>query len=103
MGALVVTVVVVVQALLFADGGIVALGLNVLNLSLVTALGGWVAFRLMMRILPKSTGGAIAATMVAGFLSYWPGPSHSLSSTPSGDRAAHRSPPCWRRRPVSTP
>ena len=69
MGALVVTVVVVVQALLFADGGIVALGLNVLNLSLVTALGGWVVFRLMMRILPKSTGGAIAATMVAGFLS----------------------------------
>ena len=69
MGALVVTVVVVVQALVFADGGIVTLGLNVLNLSLVTALGGWLAFRVLMRILPKSTGGAIAATMVAGFLS----------------------------------
>ena len=69
MGALVGTVVVVVQALLFADGGIVSLGLNVLNLSLVTALGGWVVFRLMMRLLPRSTGAAIAATMVAGFLS----------------------------------
>jgi len=68
MGALVVTVVVVVQALLFADGGIVVLGLNVLNMALVTALVGWLAFRSLMRMLPKTTGGAIAATMVAGFL-----------------------------------
>jgi cobalt/nickel transport system permease protein len=68
MGALVVTVVVVVQALLFADGGIVVLGLNVLNMALVTALMGWFIFRSLMRVLPKSTGSAIAATMVAGFL-----------------------------------
>jgi cobalt/nickel transport system permease protein len=68
MGALVVTVVVVVQALLFADGGIVVLGLNVLNMALVTALVGWLVFRALMRVLPKTTGGAIAATMVAGFL-----------------------------------
>jgi cobalt/nickel transport system permease protein len=67
MGALVVTVVVVVQALLFADGGIVVLGLNVLNMALVTALVGWLVFRALMRVLPKTTGGAIAATMVAGF------------------------------------
>jgi cobalt/nickel transport system permease protein len=68
MGALVVTVVVVVQALLFADGGIVVLGLNILNMALVTALVGWFAFRFLMRLLAKTTGGAVAATMVAGFL-----------------------------------
>jgi len=68
MGALVVTVVVVVQALLFADGGIVVLGLNVLNMALVTALVGWLVFRALVRMLPKTTGGAIAATMVAGFV-----------------------------------
>lgn len=68
MGALVVTVVVVVQALVFADGGIVVLGLNVLNMALVTALVGWVVFRFLMRVLPKTTGGGVAATMVAGFL-----------------------------------
>jgi cobalt/nickel transport system permease protein len=68
MGALVVTVVVIVQALLFADGGIVALGLNVLNMALVTALVGWLAFRTLMRVLPRTTGGAIVATMAAGFL-----------------------------------
>jgi cobalt/nickel transport system permease protein len=68
MGALVVTVVIVVQALLFADGGIVVLGLNVVNMALVTALVGWLAFRLLVRVLPKTTGGAVAATMTAGFL-----------------------------------
>jgi cobalt/nickel transport system permease protein len=68
MGALVVTVVVVVQALLFADGGIVALGLNVLNMALVTVVVGWLAFRALMRVLPKTTGGAIFATMAAGFV-----------------------------------
>ena len=68
MGVLVVTVVVVVQALMFADGGIVVLGLNVLNMALVTALVGWIVFRASMRLLPKTTGGAIGATMVAGFL-----------------------------------
>ena len=68
MGALVVTVVVVVQALLFADGGIVSLGLNILNMALVTAVVGWVVLRLLMRILPRTTGGAVIATMVAGFM-----------------------------------
>ena len=68
MGALVVTVVVVVQALLFADGGIVVLGLNILNMALVTALVGWFVFRFLMRLLSKTTGAAIAATLVAGFL-----------------------------------
>ena len=68
LGALVVTVVVVVQALLFADGGIVVLGVNVLNMALITALVGWLAFRALLRVLPKTTGGAIAATMVAGLL-----------------------------------
>lgn len=68
VGALVVTVVVVVQALLFADGGVVVLGLNVLNMAIVTSLVGWLAFRSLMRLLPKTTGGAIAATMFSGFL-----------------------------------
>jgi cobalt/nickel transport system permease protein len=68
MGALVVTVVVVVQALLVADGGVVVLGLNVLNMAIVTALVGWLVFRVLMRVLPKTTGGAIAATMMSGFV-----------------------------------
>ena len=68
LGLLVVTVVVVVQAVLFADGGIFSLGLNVVNMALVTSLTGWFAFRALMRVLPRTTGGAITATMIAGFL-----------------------------------
>ena len=43
-GALAVTVVLVVQALLFADGGLSALGLNVVNMALVGAFAGYGIF-----------------------------------------------------------
>ena len=45
-GALAVTVVLVVQALLFADGGLSALGLNVVNMALIGAFGGYGIFLL---------------------------------------------------------
>ena len=45
-GALAVTVVLVVQALLFADGGLSALGLNVVNMALVGAFAGYGIFLL---------------------------------------------------------
>src|ERR1044071_4754607 len=40
VGALCVTVVLVVQALLFADGGVTALGLNVTNMALLGTAAG---------------------------------------------------------------
>ena len=43
-GALAVTVVLVVQALLFADGGLSALGLNIVNMALVGAFVGYGVF-----------------------------------------------------------
>ena len=65
-GAIVLAVVVVVQAL-FADGGLTALGLNVVNLSLVTTLGGYVIFAALRAILPRGPGAvAIAAGVAAG-------------------------------------
>jgi cobalt/nickel transport system permease protein len=68
-GAIVVTVVVVVQALLFADGGLTALGYNVLNMAIVTAFGGWAVFRLLRRVLPASRTGIATAAGIAGFAS----------------------------------
>lgn len=65
VGTLVVTVVVVVQALLFADGGITALGYNVVNMAIVPAFGGWALFRLFRRVLPASSGGVVGATALA--------------------------------------
>lgn len=69
LAALVVGVVVVVQALLFADGGLTALGYNVLNMALVTSLGGWGVFRLGRRVLPATRIGIAIAAGVAGFAS----------------------------------
>lgn len=68
-GAVVVTVVVVVQALAFADGGLTALGYNVLNMALVTAFGGYAIFVLSRRLLPDTATGVIAATALAAGLS----------------------------------
>ncbi|MFA9447149.1 energy-coupling factor ABC transporter permease [Egicoccus sp. AB-alg6-2] len=67
VGMLVVTVVVVVQALVFADGGLSALGYNVLNMAVVTSLGGWGVFRLGRRLLPATRTGVAVAAGVAGF------------------------------------
>lgn len=69
MGAIVVTVVVIVQALLFADGGLTALGYNVLNMAIVPAFGGYAIFRLLRRVLPRSRSGVVAAAGLAAGLS----------------------------------
>jgi cobalt/nickel transport system permease protein len=65
MGAIVVTIVVVVQALVFADGGLTALGYNVLNMAIVPAYGGYALFRLFRRVVPRTGGGVTAATGLA--------------------------------------
>ena len=67
-GALCVAVVLLVQALLFADGGLTALGLNIVNMALVTALGGYAVFLAAAPVLPPATRAsvAVAAGIAAG-------------------------------------
>ena len=65
-GALAVTVVLTVQAVLFADGGLSALGLNVVNMALVGAFGGYLAFRGLQRLLGRvASSTALAAGLAA--------------------------------------
>lgn len=47
------TVVLTVQALLFADGGVSALGTNVLLMAVVAVWAGWAVFRLVLAVLPR--------------------------------------------------
>lgn len=68
LGIVVVAVVVIVQALIFSDGGVTALGLNLFNMAVITAPVGWGVFRGMMKILPKTTASSIAATMAAAWV-----------------------------------
>ena len=62
-GALAVTVVLVVQALLFADGGLSALGLNVVNMALIGAFGGYGIFLLVRKLISSVP----VAAGIAGF------------------------------------
>ena len=55
-GLLAVSVVLIVQALLLADGGITALGTNISLLGIVGVVVGWFVFRGLQRVLPKRLG-----------------------------------------------
>ncbi len=48
------TVVLMIQALMFGDGGITALGLNGLNMAVIAPLTGWGAFNLIKPIASRS-------------------------------------------------
>jgi cobalt/nickel transport system permease protein len=65
VGALCVSVVLVVQALVFADGGVTALGLNVTNMALIGTAAGYLLVALLLRVLPRTTAGLAVATFVA--------------------------------------
>lgn len=64
-----VTVVLIVQAFLFADGGITALGTNITLMALVGVWVGWAVFRLAMTVLPKKLATVPIAGAVGGFVS----------------------------------
>ena len=68
-GVLAVTVVLIVQALVFADGGLTAIGLNVFIMSVLATLGAWYLFRLFQKIFPKNRIGFLTATAIASYLS----------------------------------
>jgi cobalt/nickel transport system permease protein len=55
-GLLAVSVVLIVQALLLADGGITALGTNISLLAIVGVVVGWFVFRGLQKLLPKRVG-----------------------------------------------
>ena len=67
LAVVVLTTVVAVQALVFADGGISALGLNVLNIAVVGVLVGWLVFRGIVAILPKTARSIVVATAIGAW------------------------------------
>jgi cobalt/nickel transport system permease protein len=68
-GVVCVSTVLLVQALLFADGGITALGINVLLVSIVTVAVGWVVFRGLQAVLPRTTAMVPVCAAVGALLS----------------------------------
>ena len=64
-----ITVVLVVQALLFADGGLTALGTNITLMGVVGVWVGYGVFRLVLAALPRRTGSVTVAAAIGAFLS----------------------------------
>ena len=69
VGATCLAVVLLLQALFFADGGLTALGLSTVNMSFVGALGGYAVYRLLLRLLPRRSASVPLAAAIAAALS----------------------------------
>jgi cobalt/nickel transport system permease protein len=65
---IVMSTVLIAQCLLFADGGVTALGANVFNLAVVAPVVGIVVFRAVRQVLPGLRG-QVAAMAFAGWCS----------------------------------
>jgi cobalt/nickel transport system permease protein len=68
LACLVLAVVLLVQAFLFADGGVSALGANIVNMGVIGALGAGVVMAAARRVLPPTRRAFLAATAVAAWL-----------------------------------
>jgi len=64
---LVMALVLVIQCLLFADGGVTALGTNILNMGLVAGLAGYALMRALRALLPSGRTGYILSAAAAGW------------------------------------
>lgn len=65
----VMVLVLVLQCLGFADGGLTSLGSNVFNMAFVGGLGGYLLFIILRKMLPKKRSGFLAAAAVASWSS----------------------------------
>lgn len=64
-----ITVVLLVQGLLFADGGLTALGTNITLMGLVGVWVGWGVFRLLRAVLPRRVAMVAPAAVVGALVS----------------------------------
>jgi len=61
----VIASVLVVQCLMFADGGLSALGANILNMAVVGGAGGWTIYHAVSRVVKGLFGRVLAAAFAA--------------------------------------
>jgi cobalt/nickel transport system permease protein len=62
---IVISAVLIVQCLMFADGGISALGANIFNMAVVGGVGGWAIYYLVSRVVKGLFGRVLAAAFAA--------------------------------------
>lgn len=68
-GVLCVSVVLLMQGILFADGGLTALGVNITVMAVVTTVVAYATFRGLVKVLPKTRRSVTVSAFVAAALS----------------------------------
>ena len=68
-GVLCVSVVLLMQGILFADGGLTALGVNITDMAIVTTVVSYAVFRGLVKVLPRRRRSVTVASFVAALLS----------------------------------
>ncbi|MFI6621112.1 energy-coupling factor ABC transporter permease [Streptomyces sp. NPDC050528] len=68
-GVLCVSVVLLMQGILFADGGLTALGVNITDMAITTTVVAYAVFRGLVKVLPRTRRSITAASFVAALLS----------------------------------
>jgi cobalt/nickel transport system permease protein len=66
---LALVVVLIIQAFLFADGGLTALGLSIFNMAVISVWVSFVVFMLLKKILPKTKSWLVVATFISALIS----------------------------------
>lgn len=66
---LALVVVLIIQAFLFADGGLTALGLSIFNMAVISVWVSFAVFMLMKKIFPKTKSWLVIATFVSALIS----------------------------------
>lgn len=66
---LIMTSVISVQALLFQDGGLLALGWNIINMGVLTAFAGYACYRVLLRWIGDTSTSRVASSFAAAWLS----------------------------------
>ena len=69
LGLICLSVVVIIQSLLFADGGLSALGVNVLNMAIVTSATSWFIVKYWIKFIGKNKTSIVSVSVLAGILS----------------------------------
>jgi len=60
-----ISAVLITQCLMFADGGLTALGANIFNMGLIGAVGGWLIYSVVRRLFGGLFGRILAASFAA--------------------------------------
>ncbi|MGW6769753.1 energy-coupling factor ABC transporter permease [Streptomyces sp. NPDC055037] len=68
-GVLCVSVVLLMQGILFADGGLTALGVNITDMAVVTTLVSYALFRALVKLLPRTRRSVTVSSFVAALVS----------------------------------